>query len=304
VLQLRGSIAIPPQTPSEFDHGDVQLMSGRVFVAHTAADTVEVLDGEGLTHLATLPGCPEGSGIICAQDAGLVFAAARGAGKILVIQAGSSTVVGELGVGPRPNGLAWDPDHQHLLVADVQENTVRLLDPGRDPARAVLAAVALPGRPRWAAYDPLAQRFLVNIREPACVAVLAAETATLLTQWAVSVSGPHGLDLDLASGRALVACDGGAVVALDLASGQELGQVPIAGGPDAIWFNPQRRLLYVAIAEPGVVEVVDTQAMVITQQVETERDAHTTAFDAARQRLYVFLPSLCRAAVYEEVQEV
>jgi DNA-binding beta-propeller fold protein YncE len=108
------------------------------------------------------------------------------------------------------------------------------------------------------------------------------------------------MDLDLAGRRAMVACDGGAVVALDLASGQELGQVPIAGAPDAIWFNPQRKRLYVAIAEPGIVEVVDTQAMVVVQQVETERDAHTTAFDVARQRLYVFLPSSCRAAVYEE----
>jgi DNA-binding beta-propeller fold protein YncE len=300
MLQLRGSIAIPPHTPSEFDHGDVQLSSGRVFVAHTAANTAEVLDGESMTHLATIPGCREGSGVICAQDAALVFAAARGAGKVLVIQASASTVLRELGVGPRPNGLAWDSDHQHLLVADVQENTVHLLDPSRDPADAVLAIVALPGRPRWAAYDPQAQRFLVNIREPACVAVLAAQTATPGGQWPVSVSGPHGLDLDLAGGRALVACDGGAVVALDLASGQELVQVPIAGGPDAIWFNPHRKRLYVAIAEPGVVQVVDTQAMVVVQQVETERDAHTTAFDAARQRLYVFLPSSCRAAVYEE----
>jgi DNA-binding beta-propeller fold protein YncE len=231
----------------------------------------------------------------------LVFAAARSAGKVLVIQTSTDAVMGTLGVGPRPNGLAWDPDHQQLLVADVQENTARLLDPRRDVASAVLATVPLPGRPRWAAYDPTAQRFLINIREPACVAVLAAQTATPVTQWPVSVSGPHGMDLDLAGGRALVACDGGAVVALDLASGQELGQVPIAGGPDAIWFNSLRKRLYVAIAEPGVVDVVDTAAMVVVQQVETERDAHTTAFDAARQRLYVFLPSSRRAAVYEEV---
>jgi DNA-binding beta-propeller fold protein YncE len=165
----------------------------------------------------------------------------------------------------------------------------------------VLATVVLPGRPRWAAYDPQAKRFLVNIREPACVAVLAAETAALVGQWPVSVRGPHGMDLDLAGGRALVACDGGAVVALDLASGEELGQVAIAGGPDAIWFNSDRKRLYVAVSEPGVVDVVDTQAMVVAQQVETEQDAHTTAFDAARQRLYVFLPTACQAAVYEEV---
>jgi len=77
--------------------------------------------------------------------------------------------------------------------------------------------------------------------------------------------------------------------------------VPIAGEPDAIWFNSQRKLLYVAIAAPGVVDVVDTQALVVAQQVETERNAHTTAFDADHQWLSVFLPNSCRAAVYEEV---
>lgn len=300
MLQLRGSIAIPPHTPSEFDHGDVQLSSGRIFVAHTAADTVEILDGAGLTHVATIPGCPEGSGVICAQESDLVFAVARGTGKVLVIQASTGTVMRELGVDPRPNGLAWDPDHQQLLVADVQENTACLLDPSREPAEALLVRVALPGRPRWAAYDRRTQWFLVNVREPACVVVLAAETAAPVAQWPVSVSGPHGMDLDLTSGRAFVACDGEAVVALDLASGQESARVPIVGGPDAIWYNARRERLYVAIAEPGVVEVIDTQAMVVAQQVETERDAHTTAFDATRQRLYVFLPSSCRAAVYEE----
>jgi DNA-binding beta-propeller fold protein YncE len=301
MLQLRGSIAIPPHTPSEFDHGDVSLTSGRIFVAHTAANTVEILDGAGFTHLATIPGCPEGSGVLCAQEADLVFAAARGAGKVLVIQASTGHVTGELVVGPRPNGLAWDPDHQHLFVADVQENIARLLAPRQGPANATVATTPLPGRPRWAAYDRQHQRFLVNVREPACVMVLAAESAAPVAQWPISVSGPHGMDLDLAGGRAFVACDGAALVTIDLASGQELAQVPIAGGPDAIWYNARRERLYVAIAEPGMVEVIDTRAMAVAQQVETERDAHTTAFDATRQRLSVFLPSSCRADVYEEV---
>jgi DNA-binding beta-propeller fold protein YncE len=301
MLQLRGFIAIPPHTPSAFDHGDVQLSSGRIFVAHTAAGTVEILDGAGLTYVAPIRGCPEGSGVICAQEADLVFAAARGAGTVVVIRASTGRAFEVFTVGPRPNGLAWDPDHQQLLVADVQDNTARLFEPSRDPAHAVLATVTLPGRPRWAAYDRGTQRFLVNVREPACVVVLAAQTAAAVAQWPVSSSGPHGMDLDLVGGRAFVACDGGAVVTLDLANGQELAQVPIAGGPDAIWYTPRRQRLYVAIGDPGMVEVVDTQAMVIIQQVETERGAHTTAFDAARQRLFVFLPDSCRAAVYEEV---
>ncbi len=48
-----------------------------------------------------------------------------------------------------------------------------------------------------------------------------------------------------------------------------------------------------------MVEVVDTAAMRSRERIVTELGAHTTAFDAARQRLVVFLPRTCRAAIYE-----
>jgi DNA-binding beta-propeller fold protein YncE len=297
MLTLRGFIAIPPYASSEFDHGDVHLASGRVFVAHTAAATIEALDGEQDTHLATIPGCPEASGVLCAQEEGLVFAAARGSGTLLVLNALSATVQREIAVGPRPNGLAWDLTRKRLLVADVRENTARLLDP---LAAQTVATTELPGRLRWCVYDRRDDRFLVNIREPACVVALTAARASEVARYPISNSGPHGLDIDVVGGQAFVACDGGAVVALDLASGRENARVPIAGSPNAIWYNARAERLYVAIEEPGVVEVIDTRKMTVEQRIATEPGAHTTAFDAQRQRLYVFLPVTCRAAVYEE----
>ena len=71
--------------------------------------------------------------------------------------------------------------------------------------------------------------------------------------------------------------------------------------PDAIWYNPDRSHLYVAIGQPGVVAVLDTREMAVVQEIATEPGAHTTAFDRARQRLYVFLPRTCVAAVYAEL---
>ena len=43
-LALRGYVALPPHAAGDFDHGDVHLNSGRVFVAHTANNTLEVID--------------------------------------------------------------------------------------------------------------------------------------------------------------------------------------------------------------------------------------------------------------------
>lgn len=295
-LTLARSIELPRHPSGGFDHGDVDLRTGRVFVAHTAMGTVEIIDGERGLHRATIPGCPEASGVLCAQEEGLVFAAARGAGKVLVIEAAAEGVAAEVMVGPKPNGLAWDPRRKRLLVADVHDLRARLVDPY---AGRVAAETELPGRPRWCAYDGDADRFLVNIRDPACVAVLAADTAAVQARWMVSSAGPHGLDLDAEHGRAFVACDEGSVAALDLATGQELASVAIAGAPDAIWYNPGRRHLYVAIGSPGVIDVVETRDLLLTQELATEEGAHTTAFDRKRQRLYVFFPHSCRAAVYE-----
>ena len=221
---------------------------------------------------------------------------ARGVGKLLVIDAVFTNVLREVAVGSRPNGLAWDPRRKHLLVADVQHNTARLVDP---QAEHVIAAVSLPGRPRWAVYHESGDRFLVNMREPAVVVVLSASSFELAGQFPVSGVGPHGLDLDQEGHRAFIACDGGTVVTVDTSKGLELAQVPISGTPDAIWHNHRLSRLYVAIQDPGVIDVVNTETMTVEEQIQTEVGTHTTAFDSRRQRLYVFLPS-CRVGMYEE----
>ena len=296
-LTPAGFVDLPRHGAGGFDHGDVHLASGRIFVAHTAAGTVEVIDGDALVQVGTVPGCPEASGVLCVQADGLVFAAARGAGRVLVIDAASLAVVREIATGQRPNGLAWRERDGMLLVADVHDFR----------ARAVIAAsgelaadVELPGRPRWCVHDAAADRFLVNIRDPACVAVLAGEPLGVVDRWPVTSAGPHGLDIDRAGARAFVAGDGGAVSVLDLATGGEVASVPIAGPPDAIWYSPPSGLLYVAIGDPGLVEVIDTLAMRVSERIVTEEGAHTIAFDAARRRLAVFLPGTCRVALYEE----
>jgi len=65
-LLISQYVDLPPHKSGGFDHADVHLASGRVYVAHTAAGTVEVIDGESAKHMATLPGCIEASGVVCA----------------------------------------------------------------------------------------------------------------------------------------------------------------------------------------------------------------------------------------------
>ncbi len=298
MLSFIGMIGLPAHAGGGFDHGDVHQTSGRVYVAHTANDSVEVVDGVGLKHITTIPGCTQASGVLCAQSEGQVFAAARGAGKVLVIDASQNRLVSEMSAGSRPNGLAWDSLRRHLLVADVEDNQARFLDPDSGNN---LGAIQLRGRPRWCSYDRRLDIFLVNIRDPAGVCVISPGSMLEKSFIAISVPGPHGLDVVEGAGHAFVACDEKAVIALDFLQNEEVASIPIAGEPDVIWYNSGKKRLYCAIAKPGVIDVIDTGMFGLIEQVVTEEGVHTLAFDASRQRLYAFLPRTHRVAVYSEV---
>jgi DNA-binding beta-propeller fold protein YncE len=301
MLEPAGEIQLPAHAgPGGFDHGDVHHATGRVYVAHTANGTIEVIEGEQLRHVATLPDCQEGSGVICPPSADLVVAAARGAGAVHFIDPARPWLRSKVSVGGRPNGLAWDSRRQRVLVADVAGDSLTIVDPSRGQ---IVANAPLPGRPRWAVFDALRDRFLVNIRDPATVALVDAESGTVLDAWSVSSPGPHGLDLDSSRGRAFVACDGAELISLSTGDGRELGRVQIAGVPDAIWFDPAADSVYVAVATPGVIQVIDAARMSIQQTAVTEEGAQTTAFDAKRRALYVFRPKSCSVAAFRVVSQ-
>jgi hypothetical protein len=85
-----------------------------------------------------------------------------------------------------------------------------------------------------------------------------------------------------------VACDGGSPVEVDTQSGEIRRQWPLAGGPDATFFNPRSGLVHVAIGDPGLIRSVDP-CTGTCGQVATARGVTTTAL-IEPDRLYVFSP--------------
>lgn len=81
-------------------------------------------------------------------------------------------------------------------------------------------------------------------------------------------------------------------------SGSILNRVDISGAPDVIFYNAALHHLYVAVGDPGVIDVFDTVSMRLIETIPTERGAHTLAFNAGQNKVYVFLPEPHRAAVY------
>jgi hypothetical protein len=168
-------------------------------------------------------------------------------------------------------------------------------------ARKRLVDLPVAGRTRWTVYDPVADAFHVNVADPPQIVVVeAGDPIRVRRVVPVPHAGPHGLDLDATRRRLFCACDAGVLVEVDADTGHVLAAEPIAGVPDVLFFNAGLGRLYVAIGDPGVIEVFDTAPLRRRETVVTEPGAHTLSLDGERNVVCAFLPATHRAAVYED----
>jgi len=295
-----GFVPVAPGAEPGFDHADVYQAGRRMYVAHTGADRVDVLDCAQHRFLRSLPGLPGVAGVLVDEEHDLLFTSDRGSARVSVFRCSDETLLGRVEVGPHPNGLAYDRRRRRLyafnLGEPVGENcTASVVD---IDSLEVVEELSLPGRPRWALYDEEHDRIYANIREPAEIQVIDCDRTAIEHALPVPSAGPHGLWLD--ADWLFCAADGGSLVVLDRDSGEVVAQLPLPGVPDVVMLDPDLRRVYVAVGDPGVVCSFDSERLQLLETVETEHGAHTTGWDPVGRSLYVFCPGSGGAQVYEE----
>lgn len=289
----------------EFDHADIHSATDRLYLAHTSNDTLDVIDIARDQYLESIPGLTAVAGALVSESRGLVFTSNRGENTVSVLAPLAEMQAFKIAVGIKPNGLAFDASRGILIAANVGDPaiadscSVSVIDVAR---RERIAEIKVPGRTRWAVYDAARQMFFVNIASPArIIAIDARDPTRVLKEFDVPAVGPHGLDLDSSTGRLFCACDGGVLLALDADSGQVLADVQLSGPPDVIFLHSKFVRIYVAVGQPGVIDVIDvadTALMRRREVVSTELGAHNLALDRKRDKIYAFLPQSHRAAVF------
>jgi DNA-binding beta-propeller fold protein YncE len=273
-------------------------------VAHTANDALDVIDCRTGTYLRSIAGLTGVAGVLVSEERDLVFTSNRGENTVGIFAPDGEEALVKIDVGIRPNGLAYDARRHILLAANVGDAalsgsfTVSVVDVGR---RTRIGEVPVAGRTRWAVFAPDLECFYVNIADPPQIVVIEGRDPNHVARtFAVPAAGPHGLDLDVAHRRLFCACDGRRLVTIECQSGTDMEQVELAGVPDVVFFNQGRERLYVAIGDPGQIEVLETTPLRRRELVTTGPGAHTLAFDPGRETVYAFLPETHRAAVYRD----
>jgi DNA-binding beta-propeller fold protein YncE len=303
-LKLLGYIDLPPNVgPGGFDHAAVHRGRALIYVSHTANDAVDVIDTRAGRYLRSIGGLTGVAGALIDERQDLVFTSNRGEDTVGIFSSEAESDLVKIGVGVRPNGLAFDPGRQILLSANVGDpsrpdsHTVTLIDVRK---RATLASIPVPGRTRWTVFDPTQGRFFVNVADPAQIVVIDPQQQRVTGHFVIPDRGPHGLDLDASQQRLYCACDAGKLVSLDSVSGAVQVMLELSGAPDVIFLDRAIHHLYVAIGDPGVIDVIDTAQWRRLETIQTERGAHTIAIDEGAHRIYAFLPASHRAAVFAD----
>ncbi len=302
-LKRKGYILLPAHKQAGgFDHAAVHRASHQLYVAHTANDAVDVIDCTSDRHLRSIPNLKGVAGALVSDECNLVFTSNRGEDTVSIFSPDVEDKSIKIEVGVHPNGLSFDPKRGLLLAANVgnpdvpHSYTLSIVDVDR---RQMIHSIPVLGRTRWTIFDSASDSFYVNLADPFQIVVVDSANPTRLTRsMDIPATGPHGLDIDPGTNRLFCACDAGKLFALDAASGKILLEADLSGTPDVIFFNAPRKHLYVAVGDPGVIDLFETDSLSRIETKSTEKGTHTIGFDTTQEKIYAFLPESHRAAVY------
>ena len=305
-LRHVGFTPVPPGTRPGFDHADTFVREGgsRLYVAHTGADRVDVIDCRSGAYLRALAGLPGVAGVLVDSEQDLLLTSDRAAARVSIFRASDETLLGRVSVDQRPNGLALDTRARQLFSFNLGEpaGTNCTASVVSVDERRVVATIPLPGRPRWAVFDDRTRSVYANISDPPVISVIDADALTIRHSIPVPAAGPHGLALVPQNGAASLWCaaDAGELAIIDPVSGKPQAALPLPGTPDVVMYDRDLGRLYVAVGSPGMVSAFDTRRRRHLETIATEEGAHTIGWDPASRRLFAFEPRSCGVAIFED----
>src|SRR6516225_8139187 len=119
-LRLISHIDLPAhRSNGGFDHADIHSPSDRLYVAHTSNDSIDMIDCARDQYIHSLHGLTAVAGALVSEECNLVFTSNRGENTVSVFAPGDEQQPHKIGVGVKPNGLAFDPARKILIAANV-----------------------------------------------------------------------------------------------------------------------------------------------------------------------------------------
>lgn len=251
-------------------------------------DRVLVIDARHARQVGTIADTQGVHGVALAQDIKRGYTSDGKSASVTVFDLDSlKTLAVITGTGANPDAIVYDPSSHHVLTFNGKSSSASVIDTSTN---AVIASIALPGKPEFAVADGAGHVF-VNIEDKSELVRLDSRTNTLVNTWPLApCESPSGLAMDRAHRRLFSVCDNQKMSVLDADSGHLVATLPIGDGPDAVVFDDAAAMIYSSNGESGTLTAIhedDPDHYRVTHTIATQVSARTLALDPAAHRMYL-----------------
>lgn len=269
-----------------WDYLNFDAQRRHLFVSR--GDRVLVVDVDHDKQIGTIPNTDGVHGIAVAQDLHRGFTSNGKSDSVTVFDLDTLKPVATIkGTGQKPDAILYDSASHHVFTFNGKSGDASVIDPAKN---AVVATIALPGKPEFAATDGSGHVY-VNIEDKSELVKIDSTTNKVLNTWPLApCESPSGLAMDVAHRRLFSVCDNQVMTVLDAHDGHHVATVTIGDGPDAVSFDAGENLVYSSNGETGTLTVVhedDPDHYTVVANVPTQVSARTQALDPDKHRVYL-----------------
>ncbi|MGA3082784.1 MAG: YncE family protein [Terracidiphilus sp.] len=264
---------------------------------------VDVLDTQTGKLVGSIAGLHGTHGVALDDGGKFGYISDGGGNAVVVFDRATLATVATIPAGTNPDAIVFEPATRTVWAFNGRSSDATVIDVA---TRKVVATIALPGKPEFAAVDGKGMVF-DNIEDKNELVRLDAKKLKLTAEWPLTgCEGPSGLAMDTAGGRLFSVCHNKAMAVTDSKTGKVLAAPAIGDGPDAAGWDAAHKLAFSSNgggggwgnsggnAATGTLTVIDASApdrpvpgYRVMEELPTQRGARTMAYDSAADRIYL-----------------
>lgn len=289
-LTTREISVVDPSTRSELVNGKIEGVLHRLLGSRNEkSDSVVFIlsnDGDGIQIFDMKTGSssyiPEGKdekkrqrffstpqAIVVDEGDNRIFVTNLGSGTITVIDGATQKPLSLIQVGPAPQTLAYNTKTKKLYVADVVDNTVRVIDTTITPY--VAKAIEVGGMPRTLTINERTNRVYVSLSEAEIVGVIDGVSDKLLTKINLGKNSVFPLVSTDDEERNIiyVANYGGDTVSvINGETNKVIKDIKVGSRPIFIRFFPELRRIYVTVEGEQKIVIIDPERQEVVDSLQ------------------------------------
>jgi len=265
----------------------------RLYITH--GPRVEVLDTTSGKPVGAVTGLKGTHGVALNPDGKTGYISDGGANEIVVFNRGDLSVITHVAAGTNPDGITFEPKTRTVWAFNGRSNNASVME---TKGNTIAGTIALPGKPEFPQADGQGNVF-VNIEDKSEIVKLSADGMKVLDTWPLTgCESPSGMAIDRAGHRLFSVCDGGKMAVTNYDTGKVITLASIGDGPDAAFYDPQRKLAFSSNGGDGTLTVIDTSkpGYPVLQSVQTAKRARTMAYNVMTGAAYLTTASFAPPA--------